>query len=76
MITYSDEDSEQKTETMSGDYMAKVSLILSNLGQRKDKTLEEQIWEIKELEPYLNKNSLFYGIIKSINIETAMNIKR
>ena len=52
VITYSDDDSEQKTETMSGDYMAKVSLILSNLGQRKDKTLEEQIWEIKELEPY------------------------
>lgn len=52
VITYSDDDSEQKTETMSSDYMAKVSLILSNLGQRKDKTLEEQIWEIKELEPY------------------------
>lgn len=39
-------------KTFSQDEMARFCLVFSNFGQRKEKTLEERIAEIRVLEPY------------------------
>ena len=51
-VVYEDGDGQQQEEVISADRKAIVRLILSNLGQRKNKTLEEEVWEIEQLEPY------------------------
>ena len=51
-LTYQDDNGETKEEVVSADQQATVRLILSNLGQRKCKTLEEEVWEIEQLTPY------------------------
>lgn len=38
---------------ITAEQQANFSLILANCGQRKDKTIEEEIWEIEQLEPYV-----------------------
>lgn len=51
-FTVENTDGSETDETFNADQMEEFSLILSNLGQRKEKTLEEQVWEVKTLEPY------------------------
>lgn len=51
-LTLEDENGGEEECCFSSEQMSLVSLILSNLGQRKEKTLEEQVWEIEQLEPY------------------------
>lgn len=51
-LTLEDENGGEEECCFSSERMSLVSLILSNLGQRKEKTLEEQVWEIEQLEPY------------------------
>lgn len=51
-LTLEDENGGEEECCFSSEQMSLVSLILSNLGQRKEKTLEERVWEIEQLEPY------------------------
>ena len=51
-MTMEDENGGEEECCFSSEQMSLVSLILSNLGQRKEKTLEERVWEIEQLEPY------------------------
>ena len=52
-FSYKDEKSgEGKRQTISAETQKTVALILSNLGQRQDKSLKVEVWEIEQLEPY------------------------
>lgn len=51
-LSYKDENGAEQTDVITADQKAIVRLILSNLGQRKTKTLEEEVWEIEQLTPY------------------------
>lgn len=38
---------------ITAEQQANIALILANRGQRKEKTIEEELWEIQQLEPYV-----------------------
>jgi len=48
-----DNNGSTQDAVITAEQQANFSLILANCGQRKDKTLEEEIWEIEQLEPYV-----------------------
>ena len=40
-------------KVITAEQQANIALILANRGQRKEKTIEEELWEIQQLEPYV-----------------------
>ena len=38
---------------ITAEQQANIALILANRGQRKEKTIQEELWEIQQLEPYV-----------------------
>ena len=52
-ITISKEDGTAEDTVISAEQQANIALIMANRGQRKEKTIEEELWEIQELEPYV-----------------------
>lgn len=46
-------DGVTEDKVITAENQANIALILANRGQRKEKTIEEEMWEIQELEPYV-----------------------
>lgn len=46
-------DGVTEDKVITAEQQANIALILANRGQRKEKTIEEEMWEIQQLEPYV-----------------------
>lgn len=80
-ISYTDDEGNKHEEVISPKAQKLISLILSNRGQRQHKTLEEQIWEVEQLEPYAkilylarHKNREFKGSFKDFFAKEILEI--
>ena len=48
-----DNDGVTEDRLITAEQQANIALILANRGQRKEKTIEVELWEIQQLEPYV-----------------------
>lgn len=75
------ENGEEKTITFSPECRERMALIASNLGQRQEKDLEVELWEVENMDAYARakyyaarKNKEFKGSFKNFFAEVILHM--